>query len=88
MSGETVYSRARVGGRGPRCCSPAPSSRVEVAMERLDDTDERILAELAEDARATYADIGQRVNLSAPAVKRRVDRIPSRKSRISHVSWN
>ncbi len=27
-------------------------------MERLDGTDERILAELAKDARATYADIG------------------------------
>jgi DNA-binding Lrp family transcriptional regulator len=48
---------------------------VEVIMERLDETDERILAELAEDARATYAEIGQRVNLSAPAVKRRVDRM-------------
>src|SRR3954469_20563443 len=45
------------------------------SMERLDQTDELILAELAEDARATYAEIGQRVNLSAPAVKRRVDRL-------------
>lgn len=44
-------------------------------MERLDDTDERILVELAEHARATYAEIGQQVNLSAPAVKRRVDRM-------------
>lgn len=44
-------------------------------MDRLDDTDERILAELAEHARATFAEIGQRVNLSAPAVKRRVDRM-------------
>ena len=44
-------------------------------MDRLDETDERILAELANDARATYADIGARVNLSAPAVKRRVDRL-------------
>ena len=44
-------------------------------MERLDETDERILAELAQDARATYAEIGQRVSLSAPAVKRRVDRM-------------
>jgi DNA-binding Lrp family transcriptional regulator len=44
-------------------------------MERLDATDELILAELAEDARATYAEIGGRVNLSAPAVKRRVDRM-------------
>ena len=44
-------------------------------MERLDATDERILAELVEDARATYAEIGEQVNLSAPAVKRRVDRM-------------
>jgi DNA-binding Lrp family transcriptional regulator len=48
---------------------------VEVVVDRLDDTDERILAELANDARATYAEIGERVNLSAPAVKRRVDRL-------------
>jgi DNA-binding Lrp family transcriptional regulator len=44
-------------------------------MDRLDETDELILAELANDARATYAEIGDRVNLSAPAVKRRVDRL-------------
>ena len=44
-------------------------------MDRLDDTDERILAELTEHARATFAEIGQKVNLSAPAVKRRVDRM-------------
>jgi DNA-binding Lrp family transcriptional regulator len=44
-------------------------------MERLDETDELILAELAQDARATYAEIGLQVNLSAPAVKRRVDRM-------------
>ena len=49
--------------------------RVTVAMDRLDDIDERILAELAEHARATFAEIGERVNLSAPAVKRRVDRM-------------
>jgi DNA-binding Lrp family transcriptional regulator len=44
-------------------------------MDRLDGTDEQILAELGNDARATYAEIGERVNLSAPAVKRRVDRL-------------
>ena len=44
-------------------------------MDRLDDTDERVLGELTENARATFAEIGQRVNLSAPAVKRRVDRM-------------
>lgn len=44
-------------------------------MERLDETDERILGELTQNARATFAEIGQTVNLSAPAVKRRVDRM-------------
>ena len=44
-------------------------------MYRLDTSDERILAELAEHARATFAEIGQKVNLSAPAVKRRIDRM-------------
>lgn len=48
---------------------------VGVNVDRLDETDEQILAELADNARATFADIGQRVNLSAPAVKRRVDRM-------------
>jgi DNA-binding Lrp family transcriptional regulator len=32
-------------------------------MERLDDIDERILAELAEHARATFAEIGARVDI-------------------------
>lgn len=44
-------------------------------MDRLDGTDERILTELTHNARATFAEIGQMVNLSAPAVKRRVDRM-------------
>jgi DNA-binding Lrp family transcriptional regulator len=47
-------------------------------MYRLDVIDERILAELAEHARATFADIGEKVSLSAPAVKRRVDRMLDR----------
>jgi DNA-binding Lrp family transcriptional regulator len=44
-------------------------------MNQLDESDERILAELADNARATFAEIGARVSLSAPAVKRRVDRL-------------
>jgi DNA-binding Lrp family transcriptional regulator len=40
---------------------------------RVDAVDEQILSLLAEDARRTYDDIGRHVNLSAPAVKRRVD---------------
>lgn len=42
---------------------------------RLDALDQRIIAELMRDARASYADIGAQVGLSAPAVKRRVDRL-------------
>ena len=47
------------------CCANAGGG-----MSNLDETDERILAELAQDARATFAEVGQRMNLSAPAVKR------------------
>ncbi len=41
----------------------------------LDDLDRQILAILADDARATLVEIGERVSLSAPAVKRRIDRL-------------
>ncbi len=41
----------------------------------LDDTDKRIVTALVADGRATYAQIGEQVRLSAPAVKRRVDRL-------------
>lgn len=41
----------------------------------MDAVDQRILALLVEDGRRTYDDVGQRVSLSAPAVKRRVDRL-------------
>ena len=41
----------------------------------LDSTDRTILDLLAENARRTLGDIGQRVGLSAPAVKRRIDRL-------------
>jgi DNA-binding Lrp family transcriptional regulator len=42
-----------------------------------DELDRRILRALVEDARASYAEIGASVGLSAPAVKRRVDRLRS-----------
>ena len=41
----------------------------------LDATDRTILDLLAENARRTLGDIGERVGLSAPAVKRRIDRL-------------
>jgi DNA-binding Lrp family transcriptional regulator len=42
---------------------------------RIDDVDRRIVALLRENARRSFKDIGDRVNLSAPAVKRRLDRL-------------
>ena len=42
----------------------------------FDELDERIVAVLVEDARASYADIGVTVGLSASAVKRRVEPAP------------
>jgi DNA-binding Lrp family transcriptional regulator len=41
----------------------------------LDATDQEIVALLRQDARRSYQDIGRHVHLSAPAVKRRVDRL-------------
>ena len=41
----------------------------------MDATDRRILSLLMEDGRRTYDDIAGRVKLSAPSVKRRVDRL-------------
>jgi DNA-binding Lrp family transcriptional regulator len=42
-----------------------------------DELDRRILHALVQDGRASYAEIGAIVGLSAPAVKRRVDRLRS-----------
>ncbi len=41
----------------------------------MDDLDRRIVGYLLRNARATFAEIGEEVSLSAPAVKRRVDRL-------------
>jgi DNA-binding Lrp family transcriptional regulator len=41
----------------------------------FDELDKRIVAALVDDARSTYAHVGAQVGLSAPAVKRRVDRL-------------
>jgi DNA-binding Lrp family transcriptional regulator len=52
--------------------------RVMSDLLRVDDVDRRILACLVDDGRSTYDDVGKRVALSAPAVKRRVDRLRER----------
>ena len=50
-------------------------SRLCARIRGMDATDRRILSLLLEDGRRTYDDIGRRVKLSAPSVKRRVDRL-------------
>lgn len=42
---------------------------------RIDAADRKIVALLRENARRSFKDIGEHVHLSAPAVKRRVDRL-------------
>jgi DNA-binding Lrp family transcriptional regulator len=49
-----------------------------MAPEALDTIDLRIVTLLRENARRSFADVGTRVGLSAPAVKRRVDRLETR----------
>lgn len=44
-------------------------------IQRVDALDKQILSLLVEDGRRTYDDLGRRVSLSAPSVKRRVDRL-------------
>ncbi len=44
-------------------------------IQRVDDVNRQILALLVEDGRRRYDDIARRVSLSAPAVKRRIDRL-------------
>ena len=44
-------------------------------MLRVDTIDQRIISQLVSDARSSYSEIGKFVGLSAPAVKRRVDRL-------------
>lgn len=42
---------------------------------RIDDLDQQIIAQLTQDARRSFAVVGSAVGPSAPAVKRRVDRL-------------
>ncbi|GLZ30592.1 AsnC family transcriptional regulator [Lentzea sp. NBRC 105346] len=44
-------------------------------MLRVDTIDHRIISCLMSNARSSYAEIGKEVGLSAPAVKRRVDKL-------------
>ncbi len=71
--------RAPASGQGQRRPGEAAAHPGSVRRRRLtagmDDIDAQIVAALIRDARASYALIGGEVGLSAPAVKRRVDRL-------------
>src|ERR1700723_657416 len=60
-----------------RSRSGKPISRTEPGSRTmsLDELDGQIISALVENARSSYPDIGAQVGLSAPAVKRRVDRL-------------
>jgi Lrp/AsnC family transcriptional regulator, leucine-responsive regulatory protein len=45
------------------------------ALNNMDATDQRIVALLQQNARQTFGEMGRKVGLSAPAVKRRIDRL-------------
>lgn len=66
------YGARRPLGRPRQNHHPQRSDPPAVRLNKLD---ERIVHALAEDARRSFADIGSEVGLSAPAVKRRVDRL-------------
>ena len=53
----------------------AKTSPFSARILRVDGLDRQILALLVQDGRRTYGDLGRHVALSAPAVKRRVDRL-------------
>jgi Lrp/AsnC family transcriptional regulator, leucine-responsive regulatory protein len=60
--------------REPEALNASPSE-ICATIVRIDATDVKILQLLTLDARRTYGDIGREVSLSAPAIKRRVDRL-------------
>ncbi|MGW4380842.1 Lrp/AsnC family transcriptional regulator [Kitasatospora sp. NPDC004531] len=50
----------------------------DLGQAALDDTDRLLLDQLSRDGRASYAEIGLLTNLSATAVRRRIDRLRAR----------
>jgi DNA-binding Lrp family transcriptional regulator len=61
--------------RAPNRRDPQPSRKESAYAALMDNLDYGILDMLRQNARAGYGDIGERVGLSASAVKRRVDRL-------------
>lgn len=60
---------------GPLAKVNAENRRMCAIILRVDALDRKILALLVQDGRRTFGDISTEVSLSAPSVKRRVDRL-------------
>src|SRR5947209_18280745 len=61
--------------RWPVCCMMDARSTDCCVEVRVDGIDAKVIGCLVRDGRATLAEIGAEVGLSAPAVKRRIDRL-------------
>jgi Lrp/AsnC family leucine-responsive transcriptional regulator len=55
--------------------SNGTSNRNPRNLPRIDDVDRKIIGELTEDGRVSFAELGRRVSLSSPAVAERVQRL-------------
>src|SRR5436190_8242811 len=66
--------RRRSPRRGAEASHAAAPSGI---LGRIDEIDRHIVAQLLADGRLSLAELGERVSLSSPAVKRRVDRLRS-----------
>jgi Lrp/AsnC family transcriptional regulator, leucine-responsive regulatory protein len=69
--------RSKNPGKSPNKVVPI-RDRAEVVRSSLDDTDRAILRALQANARATYAEVGRAVGLSAATVHERVHRLEQR----------
>jgi DNA-binding Lrp family transcriptional regulator len=62
-------------GKSEFCCVDLQFGHRPLEEERVDDIDRQVVGCLLRDGRATFAEVGAQVGLSAPAAKRRVDRL-------------
>jgi hypothetical protein len=91
-SGDPCDRRLHRGRRGARRAGRTvlSSGRPRQAATRsaMDEIDQQVVSCLLQDARATYNEIGKVVGLSAPAVKRRVDRLVARGAIRGSPPWS
>lgn len=70
-------------------CGRAPEFPMEkiTAIEKVDETDMKILSALYGDARLTTVELGKRTNLSADAVAKRIQRLVKEKYILGYSAW-